>query len=211
MEDKWAIAWTLTNLGNLAHNNGDRELAKRQLEESLSIRREIGDKWGVAACLTGLAVVAIAEGLYSDARGYIRQGLELRRELGDRWAVAESYIYYGLLEQSEGKYEHALDRWHQALSLSYAQQNHLFIVYTLTGLSAATLKTGNIEQAVRLLGAASTLLKSLNVRLSSEFQRLYDEVLNAGETEFGHETWPNVWAEATSTSLADAYQVARTL
>jgi predicted ATPase/DNA-binding SARP family transcriptional activator len=211
MEDKWAIAWTLTNLGNLAHNNGYRELARRQLGESLSIRREIGDKWGVAACLTGLGIVAIAEKLYSEARSYIRQGLELRLELGDPWAVAESYIYYGLLEQMEGKYEHALDRWQQALSLSYAQQNHLFIVYCLTGLAATAFKTGNIEQAIRLLGVVSTLLKSLNVRLSPEFKRLYDEVLNAGETELGNETWTILWVEATSMTLDAAYEVARTL
>ena len=37
------------------------ETARRQLEESLAIRREIGDKWGIAACLTSLGDISVEE------------------------------------------------------------------------------------------------------------------------------------------------------
>lgn len=208
MEDKWGIAWILTNLGNLIHSDGgDSESGRRLVEESLSIRRELGDKWGVAASLTSLGNFAAEAGEYSKSREYITQGLALRCEIGDAWAISESLIYYGFLEYSEGNFRQALDRWGQGLAQTHAQHNYFFMAYCLAGLAAATMKNGNIEQAVTLAGAVSTLLDNLGVRLSRAFQRLYDEVVSAGRAELGEARWALAWASGTTMPLSSVYPV----
>jgi hypothetical protein len=133
----------------------------------------------------------------------------LRRELGDSWAVAESYIYYGFLEYSEGRVELALERWDRALALTYAQENNLFMAYCLTGMSAAFMKLHDVHRAVKLAGFVTTLLETLDVRLSAAFQRLRDEVLAAGQAQLAEMEWAGTWEEGRSATFESAYLLAR--
>ena len=55
--DKFGIAYSLNNLGLIAHNRRDYEQAQKFYEDSLLLRREIGDKIGIANSILGLAEI----------------------------------------------------------------------------------------------------------------------------------------------------------
>jgi hypothetical protein len=55
--DRFGIATSLSNLGNVVLNQGDHPAARAVLEESLAIRRELGDRFGIPYSLEGLAAV----------------------------------------------------------------------------------------------------------------------------------------------------------
>ena len=75
-------------LGALVTAPGDFSAAKRFLEQSLSLYKQIGDRWGIAAALNALAVAARDRGDYADAQDNFERSLECWRALGDRLATA---------------------------------------------------------------------------------------------------------------------------
>jgi tetratricopeptide (TPR) repeat protein len=80
----------LGNLGEVAIAEQDEASARSHLEESLSLRREIGDERGIAFCLVRFANLERARGNCVQARDLYREGLILYRKVGDRRAIASA-------------------------------------------------------------------------------------------------------------------------
>ena len=87
--DKAVMSEALRHLGIAAHGAGRLELARRRLEESTRLRREIGLLPGAAANLVGLAYIAAAQERGDDA-------LTLLDEAG---AIAEASQAHRILQQ----------------------------------------------------------------------------------------------------------------
>jgi hypothetical protein len=58
--NKWGIAISLINWGHVALAQGDHATARKLLEESLMLLREMGHKHHIAASLVGWASLALA-------------------------------------------------------------------------------------------------------------------------------------------------------
>ncbi len=78
------------------------------LEESLSIRRQLGDKAGLALSLNTLADVVLDEGDFGSARPLLDESLAISRELGDQTAIAYLVEDYAGLAAAERKSTRAL-------------------------------------------------------------------------------------------------------
>jgi tetratricopeptide (TPR) repeat protein len=72
--DKAVMAEALRHLGIAAHASGDLRAARRRLEESTRLRREVGPLPAVAANLVGLAYIAAAQDRVDDALALISEG-----------------------------------------------------------------------------------------------------------------------------------------
>jgi predicted ATPase/DNA-binding CsgD family transcriptional regulator len=81
-------AATLINLGAAAGYAGDATLARRRLEEALSISSQIGYQEGIAWAQHELAILTRREHDLPGAAALLRTSLRLHHELGDRWRTA---------------------------------------------------------------------------------------------------------------------------
>jgi hypothetical protein len=88
--DKAVMAEVLRHLGIAAHRSGDLETARRRLEESTRLRREIGQLPGAAANMIGLAYIAGAQGRSDDALAL----------LAEASAIAQTNQAHRILEQA---------------------------------------------------------------------------------------------------------------
>ena len=88
--DRWGMASSLNNLGNVAHDQGGYRAARALYEQSLAIARELGDRWRIARSLSDLGIVAHDQGDYRVAGALHQEGLVIRRELGDLLGIAIS-------------------------------------------------------------------------------------------------------------------------
>jgi tetratricopeptide (TPR) repeat protein len=86
--DRWAIAVTLNNVGNLALDQGRTDEARSCLEEAVSLQREVGDRWMTGNALNNLGNVARAQGDYEGALALYGESLAIYRDLEDKWALA---------------------------------------------------------------------------------------------------------------------------
>ncbi|MEV4348422.1 tetratricopeptide repeat protein [Actinoplanes sp. NPDC049596] len=75
-------AEALRHLGIAAHAAGRLDEARERLEESTSLRRELGFLPGVAANMVGLAYIAAAQGRNGDALAILDEGVTLARAQG---------------------------------------------------------------------------------------------------------------------------------
>jgi tetratricopeptide (TPR) repeat protein len=82
------VANSLNNLGLVLSVRRDYAGARRMIEESLAISRELGDRWAAANSLSSLAETALDHGDLAAARSYLRESLKINLRLGDRTAIA---------------------------------------------------------------------------------------------------------------------------
>ena len=75
--DKATMSEALRHLGIEAHFDKRPDVARRRLEESTQLRREIGHMPGVASNLIGLAYVAAAQGRREDALKHLDEAGEI--------------------------------------------------------------------------------------------------------------------------------------
>jgi len=87
--DKWGIANSLANLGEVACNQEDYATAASLFEESLATFQEIGAKRGIADSLLGLATAIRKQGNYQKAGLLLQQSLSIWTELGNRRRIIE--------------------------------------------------------------------------------------------------------------------------
>lgn len=86
------MVWGLMDLGELAHGQGDYEPARRYLQESVAISREMGYTNGLAFSLDALGCVVGDMGDYHTAADCFQECLAMYRSwdnaLGAGWSLA---------------------------------------------------------------------------------------------------------------------------
>jgi tetratricopeptide (TPR) repeat protein len=106
--DRFGLALSLNNLGNIGLDLGDYEEAKSRLEEAVAIQREIGSKFFIANALNNLGNVVREQGDYERARRLYVESLQMNRELGAKWAITYLFEDIGCLEVLTGQPVRAL-------------------------------------------------------------------------------------------------------
>jgi hypothetical protein len=92
--DKEGIAVVLRDLGTMARQQGELEQARRLLEESLLLLRELGNRAGIGLVLTNLGLVALGQGERERATSLFKEGLTQFRDQGNK--VGSAYCLKGL-------------------------------------------------------------------------------------------------------------------
>jgi tetratricopeptide (TPR) repeat protein len=100
--DGHGTAMVLANLGDLALQQGDLDVADTLHTEGLDLRRRLGDRSGVADSLAALGRVALARGDRETARTLQTQGLAERRRVGDRPGMPASLSALAELARLDG-------------------------------------------------------------------------------------------------------------
>jgi tetratricopeptide (TPR) repeat protein len=108
MGDRWGMAYSLNDLGNVAYLLGDYVQAKALHGEGLAISREIGDLRCPLLALDDMGNAAVALGEYADARRLYVEGLALARAFGAQWLIGTylhelGYVAYVVGEREEAK------------------------------------------------------------------------------------------------------------
>lgn len=99
--DRLTRSYALRHLGMADHRAGRLDEARRCLEESTRLRRELDFLPGVAANLVGLAYVAAGQGRLADAQSLAREAAALATEAGARAVVRQAE--QALVDLAEGE------------------------------------------------------------------------------------------------------------
>ncbi|MEP7357065.1 MAG: tetratricopeptide repeat protein, partial [Anaerolineales bacterium] len=128
------LALTLYFSGLVQLELGAYDEARKLLEASLALRRELDDLHGVAVALNELADVAYHLGSYADASGLYAEALRLRRQIGDQHGVARSLGSAGELALDLGDYAQAQPFLREAAELARAHGQRLGLVRAVRAL-----------------------------------------------------------------------------
>jgi tetratricopeptide (TPR) repeat protein len=123
-----------------------------ELEEALSIGRELGDRWNVATALRNLGLLESIEGNYAEARSLFEQSLEIWRELGYEGKTGRSWslIYLGDIALIQEELERARSLYEESISFLRALGDMNFLAYSVRRLGQLAWREGDYEKAVAL-------------------------------------------------------------
>src|SRR5262249_17981373 len=139
--DKWNMAWALSALGMLRSSLSTKYgTGIEQLEEALSLFRELGDGLGISHALLRLALLHLRPGKAERAIILAEEALALARAAEDLSAEASSL---DILSKAEWHCGHALTRVidlaEQGLPLLRRIQDYFFLAATLSWLGILSI------------------------------------------------------------------------
>lgn len=133
------VAFTLGHIGGTARMQGDLDRAERNLQECLSLRRQLNDHWGQAVALLDLAGVAHMREAYPMARDYCEAGLCAAEQAGDSQLITHLLTGLSITHRQLGDYAQAEQFGRRSLA-SYEELGDNY------GMMQATLTLGELNR-----------------------------------------------------------------
>ncbi len=117
LNDLVLVASSLNNLGLIAMQRGDHEVARGRLEQALTAFRQAGDRFTIALSLDSLARVNVKLGAHEEARANYLEALTISQQFQDSANASISLDGLALLELFHGRAQRALQLSSAAESL----------------------------------------------------------------------------------------------
>jgi predicted ATPase len=125
------------------------EEARKQIEESLKICREITDRVLEAQCLSYLGYCYNWKGEFNRAKENLARALTLTEELGDNSRIINALLILGLIYPGEGEYNDAISTLQRCLQLSRDWGIVFYVPRALNVLGWIYHDLENIELAMK--------------------------------------------------------------
>jgi non-specific serine/threonine protein kinase len=148
----------------LAIPQGDHAVAKRLLEESQAIFRELDDAPKLLYGQTHLAALAIEQGQYAEAEVLLRESVDRAQATGERWAHFASLGGLAVALHRQGQWAAGRELFEQALAMAREHFGPWEIGTTLNDFARAECDEGHQDLALEHLAEGLTILHGLGDR-----------------------------------------------
>lgn len=166
LNDRWALALSLLDLGLLARRKDDYARAAALHEESLALFRDLQDSWGIGESLRLLGIALWYQGDYARARDAIQEGLQLYRGLGDQRGIVDSLHILGRTTAYSGDVEAGRPVLEESLELYRRMSRPSGLAQTLYVLARVELQGGEHERAKTLLEESLAVFRHIRDELT---------------------------------------------
>ncbi len=167
--------------------------------------RAAGDPEALGTVLNNYGSTLVESGDLAAARAKIDEAVALARSRNDLWQLGGFLTSLAEVDAASGATASAAANWKQALDFSLQLGcGRTTAAYALAGLAQLAVDE-QPERALRLLGAASSLLENAGV---VEFASDADRVRRAIQASLGDEASDTLWREGTRMSLHEAVTLA---
>ena len=177
-------------LGRLCWDRGDFDRAAACCEEALDLFRGRDDGPWLAQGLHNLALVAQQRGEYDRAETLFAEALDRWRAAGFRWGLSCCVPgHVGDVARARGDLGRAVAQYQDGLVKCHEQADTENVCWILIGLATIAMAWRQPARAARLLGAAETLIGSLDAPLMPTERADFDRTAAAvrdllGDAEF---------------------------
>lgn len=158
----------LFDAGQIATYMGRYAEARRYLEESLAIAREIGDKRVATAALQPLGLSCLGLGDPAAARAHLEEALVLARELGNPRETAAALNVLAQLHRSAGELDAAEPLYDEAVALARELDDRESIAVGLLNLAMVSIDRGSRDAAVPMLLEALAIADEIGSRRTGQ-------------------------------------------
>lgn len=195
---------TLHNLGLVAQDQGEYDLARDRHQACLTLSQQLGDRVGVYISLFNLAEIAMAQGDYERAENLHNESLKLKRAQKDTWSITFSLTSLARLALRQHDQSRAKELYQESLKLRYQLDYTQGIAASLAGLAGLAGTMGHPRRAARLFGTAEKLLEETGATLPPQAHEYYAQHLEATRSQLDEATFADLWAKGQSLSLEQA-------
>jgi predicted ATPase/DNA-binding SARP family transcriptional activator len=152
MERTLARAKALNGLGFLYWADMYPTDRRVELEEALSIGRELGDPWNTATALRYLGLIASMQGNYAEARSFLEESLEISRTMGPegRSGVSWTLTFLGDVALNQNELKEARSIFEAAVAILREIGDKNLLAYPVRRLGMLAWREKDFERATLL-------------------------------------------------------------
>jgi predicted ATPase/DNA-binding CsgD family transcriptional regulator len=206
LDDKRVTAWVLLLMGAYSIARPEEyEQSMAWAEDALVLFRQLEDKPGMAQALNVVGELARTSNHLDLAKRANEECLELARATGEKRRECITLANLGGIANQQGNPEEAerLIRASLLKALDYNLDQYLTIT-NLIPMAGIMASRGEVEQGVRLLGAAEAIMEFIGVWLAAGDLPDYERDLAYVRGLVDDETFHRCWDEGRALSLEQA-------
>lgn len=186
----------------LARVEGEEPIARRLLEEALTLASHRGDD--PTAALLGLAELAEAAATLPTARRHFEEALDLARAHGNVPHAARALTGIGRLARSQADPKRATLVYSEAIELSHRSGDVSGMVTSLEALAGLAAASNRPEHAARLFGAAAAARDAHGSGRPPNQSAAYEADVALARQSLPPEDFDAAWADGGRLSLDEA-------
>lgn len=149
--DRWFMAYSLNELGNVALAQGDYLDAVGYYEASFTLREEFDDAEGMAVALMHLGEVALKRESYSEAQGSYERAEFIYKDIYDKGGLASALNDLGRAAIAMGNHRLAQEQFQRSLQIAHEMRFTPLILSILVGIARLLIETGRVQQGLEIL------------------------------------------------------------
>ncbi len=173
-------------LGILYFSLAEYEMAMKHLNQSLTIRQEIGDKAGEGTALNNVSQIYVARGDYDKALELLQKSLTIRQEIGDKAGEGTALNNIASIYHARGDYDKALELLQKSLTIGQEIGDKAGVSVTLFNIGLIYLENEELNQAISKWLDSYLLSKEIGYR---EALNELDNLAKALGSDEGLEMW----------------------
>lgn len=159
--DRWFEAYAIFNLGYLASLKGQHEDGYAQMNEGMTIWRNLGDPFSIALGLNYLTPTMIKLGLYEAACDGLEDSIQICAASGNRWGAGTAYRMLGTVKIAMEDYPLAQSLLRKSLETFSGFTTGWDVCSSTLHLARSYLLTGDLKEARK------AYLEGLNLAVQS--------------------------------------------
>jgi predicted ATPase/DNA-binding CsgD family transcriptional regulator len=203
-------AISLTILGQLMIQGGDRRLIDPLCEEAEALLSELSDPRAESLLLIFLALAAWDEGDHMRTVELAERSLSLSRELGYLYAIALCAGSLGFAVLDKGEIDRAEALFVESLHALQDLQDKIGVFHCFLGMAGVASSRGHPARVARLGGAAEALGEAFAISILPMYRRNYnnEERMDDARSQLDEQEWLEAWAEGRAMTPERAIEYA---
>ena len=210
IDHKPMIANAIAGLALVKILQSDFNLARTLLNKSLAIAKDINDDHQISSLLVNLGVVSAEEEEdYEVARKYFEEAFTIAKKESLKLLCSLCTANIASSDLMLGDYQSSLSYFLEALKLSEELGDKRVISAVLDGLAALAVKTGKIEKAGHLWGAAQAISQATGDKIERVAKDFNDRYGKEARSIIGDEAFDVALVEGRTMRMKEAIALAR--
>jgi predicted ATPase len=201
--DEHGVAFSLYQLGAVAGENEDFELAKRLTAESIELLRALGDTYMACQALLNLGYFHQCTGDLSGGQALLEEALEEARAVGNAAQQARALGQLAVGERDQGRHTDALPLLGESLEIWARVGDPAMIARELRRVAYSLAKLGRAEPAARLLAASETARERAG-HFEAWITRINDEILANIHAHLAPDAFESAWSAGQKLTVEEA-------
>lgn len=165
--EKKKIATTLHELGRLAHQQCDFEIALSFYQESLQIDREFQDEDGIGSNQQQIGLIRQLQGDIEQAERLFQRNLDNYRQRDSKAGIASTQLCLGRLARKNGQFDLAHELLEESLASSESLGYQSMVAEITFQMGVLCQEQGQLDQASLHYEASRGIYQVLNDRLGA--------------------------------------------
>ncbi len=181
----WIAAWSRFHLALVVLEQGNVDLARTYLDQSLASAIELDNERLAGNVLNVHGEIARSLGDWATARTCYERSIASHRRVGYEGGIGVALCNLGATAAEQGDLQAALGYFREALDLLMAQKDVFSITIVLDGFGAVAAEREEWTRAARLAGAADAIRRSKGFELETADRAFRERYLARARERLG--------------------------